>query len=398
MKMKTISFKQVLLLLCAAVILLSVYFSWTNPVATLIRNNRNINFVIVGTDWVDYARHSDTIIFLTYNPRKRLFDVISVPRDTRIELPGTRVKKINEVYAYYWKSQKNHMSALQAFCRVVSNVFQNRFDSVFYIHIDYTLFSRFIDILGGVKIDIEEPMHYTDRAGKLNINFDPGAHLLGGRRALEYVRFRGSAGDIGRIYRQQRFIRATLNRIRSPQTILRMPAILKFFTQVPNKNFGLWDMIILLFEIKNADFGNIRLAQLPGRFSGPYWLANETQINHVMDLILGPGMFETSKITVEVYNASGNRGVALDVTRQLRDAGFDVVDYGNYPTEQLKTIVVDRVGNLAASRSIAKAVNTEEIFTRYDSPEKRLADITVIIGREYGKHNNAIKAWSIKDK
>ena len=235
-------------------------------------------------------------------------------------------------------------------------------------------------------------MHYTDRAGKFSINFEPGTHLLNGKKALEYVRFRGTAGDIGRIYRQQRFIRATMNRIRSPQIILRLPAILKFLIQAPHKNIGLWDMLILLFEIKNADFSNIRLAQLPGRYSGPYWLADENQINQVMDLILGPDIFATSKITVEVYNASGHKGVALEVTRQLRDAGFDVVDYGNYPTQQLKTTIVDRVGNLAAARCIAKVVNTEEIFTRYDSPEKRLADITVIIGREYSKIGNLLKS------
>ena len=62
-----------------------------------------------------------------------------------------------------------------------------------------------------------------------------------------------------------------------------------------------------------------------------------------------------------------DNGVALEVTRKLRDLGFDVIDYRNYTSRQKKTIVIDRVGNLTAAQKIARLLDTEEIFTRYDS-------------------------------
>jgi anionic cell wall polymer biosynthesis LytR-Cps2A-Psr (LCP) family protein len=65
--------------------------------------------------------------------------------------------------------------------------------------VDYALFCKAIDAVGGIEIEVEEPMHYDDSAGNLHIHFEPGRYLFNGQKALEYIRYRGNAGDTGRI-------------------------------------------------------------------------------------------------------------------------------------------------------------------------------------------------------
>src|SRR5207302_1550531 len=52
-----------------------------------------------------------------------------------------------------------------------------------------------------------------------------------------------------------------------------------------------------------------------------------------------------SKVTIEVWNASSKKGLALEVVRGLREAGFDVVKWGNYNSRQQRTLVRDHKGD-----------------------------------------------------
>ncbi|MDI6642205.1 MAG: LCP family protein, partial [Elusimicrobiota bacterium] len=362
-----------------------------------IKNNKNIIFLIVGTDYVDYSYHSDTIILFSYNPYNRFLDVISIPRDTKVTLPDINLNRINEFYAYYYRREKTHHSALQAISKIVNTIFYNRIEVPYYIQLNYALFKKFIDALNGIEIEIEEEMHYEDKAGKLSIHLSAGRHHLNGEKALQYVRFRSSAGDIGRIYRQQRFIKALFNKIRKPSLVLYLPNLFKLAaTHQLNTNFTLYDILTLISELKNINLDNVRLSQLPGRYYYHYWLPDEGEIDGMLNKIYGPETeFDLSKnrITIEVCNASSIQNAALEVTRKLRKVGFDVIEYKNYPTKQIKTIVIDRVGNLKASQCIAKLLSTNEVFTRYDS--KRLVDISVIIGEEYKStsEGETLKKW-----
>ena len=76
----------------------------------------------------------------------------------------------------------------------------------YYAQLDYGGFKKMIDLLGGVPVIVDEPMHYDDNWGKLHIHFEPGKHFLNGQKALEYVRYRGLSGDFGRVLRQQEFL------------------------------------------------------------------------------------------------------------------------------------------------------------------------------------------------
>jgi LCP family protein required for cell wall assembly len=383
-----VKIKYVLFTIVIVSILVASYISWRSTVTTSIRCGEHINVLITGTDWVDYSRHADTIIFLSYNPKTRFLDIVSIPRDTKIDLPDIKLHKINQLYTYHYRKTKNHYYALNALTKVVSVLFNNRISIPYFFQVDYALFCKAIDAVGGIEIEVEEPMHYDDSAGNLHIHFEPGRYLFNGQKALEYIRYRGNAGDTGRIYRQQRFLRALIEKVKNPFFIFKLRKLAKMTANKLHTNLSLWDMANLLLEIRHIKLNKIRMALLPGKPYGSVWIVNQFELNHAMDLIVGPEMQpgeagEGKFPTVEVLNASPHNGAALEVTRKLRDMGFDVIDYRNYSSRQKKTIVIDRVGNLTAAQKIARLLDTQEIFTRYDS--RRITGISVIIGEDYKK-------------
>ena len=90
----------------------------------------------------------------------------------------------------------------------------------YYVLVNYETFPSVIDLLGGIEIDVERRMVYNDYAGKLFINIPKGRQVLDGKNALHYVRFRHDAlGDIGRVERQQKFVKAVLNKVQSQAII-----------------------------------------------------------------------------------------------------------------------------------------------------------------------------------
>jgi hypothetical protein len=88
------------------------------------------------------------------------------------------------------------------------------------------------------------------------------------------------------------------------------------------------------------------------------------------------------RVKVEVLNGGGLEGVAWDATRALRDAGFDVVYYGNAGTySDEPSVVMDRVGDLEKARSVAEALGILQVISTPDST--RLVDVTVRLGPDW---------------
>ncbi|HYM90220.1 MAG TPA: LCP family protein, partial [bacterium] len=84
-----------------------------------------------------------------------------------------------------------------------------------------------VDLVGGVPITVEKRMLYNDREQGLFINLQPGPQVLDGVHAEQYLRFRNdSEGDIGRIRRQQHFLRAALQAVHRPAVWVRLPQLI----------------------------------------------------------------------------------------------------------------------------------------------------------------------------
>ncbi len=185
------------------------------------------NFLITGSDanacvdpgspWAnaaDQAREnignrSDTIMVMRVDPATRQAAVLSFPRDLWVKIPNKSKNRINSAYV------KDDYSLLAA------TLYEN-FGIVVdhYLQVDFCAFKRIVDAVGGVAVPFETPIQ--DKNVGLNIT-TAGCHTFSGDEALAYVRSRhlkwvdengktheDRASDLGRISRQQDFLRRVL--------------------------------------------------------------------------------------------------------------------------------------------------------------------------------------------
>ena len=98
------------------------------------------------------------------------------------------------------------------------------------------------------------------------------------------------------------------------------------------------------------------------------------------DSVPGPSL-ERGRIRVQVRNGSGIPGAAAQVTEYLREAGFDVVDFGNAEvSDEPRTVVIDRVGAREPAREVAAALRGVPIRSEVDT--SLYLDVTVLVGRD----------------
>jgi len=279
---------------------------------------------------------------------------------------------------------------------ILSSAPVQNFEIPYFFTIDYGGFRAFIDAIGGVYVKVTEPMNYDDSWGHLHIHFEPGAYLLDGKRALEYVRFRGKSADQGRVRRQQIFVREVLKRMRSPVMLWSMPHYAQTILSGFHTNFSTWDMVMLLMEGRRITWKNIRLMSLPGTPNGVLWKMNPETTQKIVAMLLAPvaqrGSFEPQMAraawrghaTVEVWNASNKPQAARIVMNILRKRGFDVVKIGDFSTRQYQTLVVDRSGDLRPAQTVAEALQDGASAEVVSRPEPTLhVDVSVILGNDY---------------
>ena len=161
-----------------------------------------INICIIGKDDTENSQRPDTILFTVLDIDNKSVQVLSIPRDTRVQIPGHGWNKINHAYPY---------GGINLLSRTLINYLGMPIH--YHIELDYSTFPKIVDMLGGVDIYVEKRLQYADRAAGLYIDIPKGLQHMDGETALKFVRFRHDAlGDIGRIKRQQQFMNALLQK------------------------------------------------------------------------------------------------------------------------------------------------------------------------------------------
>ena len=182
--------------------------------------NKTINFLILGVDTRDDdVGRSDTILVLSTNLATKKFGLISIPRDSRVEVLGHGETKINHSYAY---------GGVNLTKQTVEKTLNIKIDN--YLVFDFATFKNAINKLGGIDINVEKDMYYRDDYDGENgllIDLKAGQQHLDGEKAMEYVRYRDEEGDIGRVHRQQNFLNAIIKKITSPETFIKLPSLIR---------------------------------------------------------------------------------------------------------------------------------------------------------------------------
>lgn len=224
-------------------------------------NFENITkFVIFGSDSRDvnnsYAGRSDTIIIVVVNNIDKSINLISIPRDTYVDVPGYGMTKINHAYAYGQE---------QLSIKTINSNFG--LDLTQYATIDFSGLIESIDLVGGVEItlDQDEVNYINQRLGADEKIAGPGKVTLNGKQALIHSRNRTIGNDFTRAYRQRQVLISLLNKLseKSVTEILDLSdkLLVNITTNMDIKMYK--DMFKKLAQYRKDYLNNISSVQIP---------------------------------------------------------------------------------------------------------------------------------------
>ncbi|MBZ0204611.1 MAG: LytR C-terminal domain-containing protein [Ignavibacteria bacterium] len=89
-------------------------------------------------------------------------------------------------------------------------------------------------------------------------------------------------------------------------------------------------------------------------------------------------------LQIDVQNGCGVSGIADKFTEFLRSKGFDVVEMGNFTTQDIKTtMVIDRAGNMKNAKRVAASIGVNDKYVIQQMNKNYFLDATVVIGKDY---------------
>ena len=225
-----------------------------------------VNVLVVGLDNVDGGSRTDAIALAIFDADNKAVRVASIPRDSRVQIPGRGWDKINHAYVY---------GGIDLLKETVVNLTGMAVN--YFVMVNYKSFPRIIDLIGGIDIYVDKPLKYTDYSGKLFIDISKGQQHMDGRTALGYVRFRHDPlGDIGRVQRQQKLMDIVLSRLKSPAILPRIPALIDEVVAAVDTDLTPLEALKLMQFANALPPDRVQMFMAPGKagYSGnlSYWI------------------------------------------------------------------------------------------------------------------------------
>ena len=365
-----------------------------------------------GKDQVEGQR-SDTVMILHIDPRAQKAAIVSVPRDLYVPIAGTNFSdRVNVAFALGGPDQLI-ATVQQAFGVTIHH----------YVEVDFVGFKDIVDTVGGVEMYIP----YQVRDSDIGLELPAGCKVLDGQQGLSWVRSRSmeflingtwqadGRGDLGRIERQQDFIRRMMKKavgsgISNPLQLNRLIGVgvkdVTFDSGLSTK-----DITALGRRFSSLDPDRVELSTFPtspADIDGKSVLKLQTaQAQPMIDLLNGRGEIDatpgtvagtgstttaqvpsgparpgvkTSDVKVRVLNGVGTPGAAAKAATSLSASGYVVAETGDAPSLAPKTTISYATGQLAKAQLLQSALLTPAVL-REDATLK--VDVTLLLGADY---------------
>ncbi len=171
-----------------------------SPFFEAFKDKNRVNLLLLGVN----DNLTDTIMLASFDTDAKHVDLISIPRDTYYHREGYNSEGENKINAAY---RKDPVNTAKAVSEVLLGMPIN-----YYAIIDYNGVENIVDAMGGVPMNIEFNMKYTDPYDDppLVINIPKGQQVLDGKHAVQFLRYRKGylEGDIGRVKAHQEFMKS----------------------------------------------------------------------------------------------------------------------------------------------------------------------------------------------
>jgi len=273
------------------------------------------NFILGGTD-VGGTR-TDALILVNFNTEKEKITMMSIPRDTYIDTPKSS-KKINAAYAY---------GKGDGLKEAIKKTFGIDVDG--YVVVSTSAFKEFVDLIGGVEVDVKYDMYYEDPVQDLYIHIKKGKQVLKGNDAEGFVRYRYgyATGDLGRIEAQKVFISAMIKQVTKPQNIIKMPKIVETVFKNIKTDITSSDMIKFATEALKVKPENIIMINAPGKpqmkNKVSYFSLYKDDTLKIINEHFNPYSKEITEKDVKIIELVSKSGEKATKTETISDIGSD---------------------------------------------------------------------------
>ena len=235
-------------------------------------------FLLLGLDFEPGRENtgvrSDTIIVFTYNLTQREAHLISIPRDSRVAIPGYGLDKINHAYAYgHAKGQGATLSSDTV------SLFLEGVAIDYWLTLDAGALPKMLDYFGRLEVDIKSDIP--------DLGLKAGTQALDGAMLAQYLRWRyDGRGDIGRVHRQQDFLVNLMLQMHDGFPYLRIPLIYNDIRKAFSSNLQLPDIIFWTNEFRQFDLNNLHTHHVPGSFLNlngiSYWEVDQAALSEIL--------------------------------------------------------------------------------------------------------------------
>ncbi|MBX5466201.1 MAG: LCP family protein [Firmicutes bacterium] len=343
-----------------------------------------------------YVRdRTDTMMLVSYNLKTHQAGVLSIPRDTLVYIPQAHGEtKINE--ANYFGGPKLAVQLVEQTLHVPVD---------YYMETTMWNFAKIIDTIGGLTVDVTQPMNYGGTGNFLDIHLKPGVQHLDGQQVLEYVRFRAEPlGDIGRIQQQQYIVKLILQKMLRPSEIPQLPTVIRMLRKdIVYTNLTTAQMIDLGLMARNLNLKTVRYATIPGHpvqrvdpymhQTLDYWVADQRLIPLLVDeVLLDRPLTAADRQTVHIVVRSGTQSLqpAQAVADWLRSQGFTVsaVVWANHHHHTAST-VLDFTGDKYLAHRIAQALGPDTTVVESPYHDVPGVDMTITVGQDLKLNSQA---------
>lgn len=370
-------------------------------------------FLMLGTD--KDGDRTDTIMVCCYNDPLGELTVISIPRDTLVEVspeafqmlreeypePGQRGMKINEITHY--GIEKYGIPLLKEEIEEIIGV-----PIDFYCKVSFDGFDYLVDSIGGVEYNVPMQMDYDDDGQDLHIHLKPGLQVLNGINAQGLVRFRSgyANADIGRIAVQQDFCKELLKQLVSKDAFFKnVSAYITTLFKYVETDVKLSDAIKYMSVVKDFNPDNVTTYTIPGYIGSKYgfvggFLLNKEEADALCYDIFqkpvseiraereaaaaagstdanGKPVYNDKTLNIQVLNGGYTNGMASAVQSRLTASGYNVTSIGTYSgTKTNNTRIYVKADGMG--EEVGKEFPGSELIT--DSTVTADHDIVVVIG------------------
>lgn len=245
-------------------------------------------FLVVGQD---VSGNTDTILLAAYDIPNQKLNVMSIPRDTMVNIPYD-IKRINAVYNYAGGGD----AGIQALYTEVSQMVG--FMPDFKIVVEWKAVGGLVDAVGGVWFDVPCNMNYDDPTQDLHIHISKGYQLLNGEQAMGVLRWRANSdgtggyntGDVGRIETQQAVLKAVIAQCMEIGSLDMIQEFARVFTDNVQTDLTLSNLVWFAGQ---ACFGgltmeNVNFITLPGDESDRFYMPDTEQLLTVVNESFDP--------------------------------------------------------------------------------------------------------------